>query len=150
MRFSIVSMRARLGDRSGGSAERAYGQAREWLQSHGIDVDDASSAVRTRLASAFASELLDHVGFTAPDTRAIVDRLQARGVNPIRQTADSTFLLIRETRERFGPSTIEIVRDLDRAGTFWCPMHPDVRAPTKSKCPIRAGWRWWRSHRPAG
>jgi hypothetical protein len=127
---------SQAGDRSGGSAERAYGQAREWLQSHGIDVDDASSAVRTRLASAFASELLDHVGFTAPDTRAIVDRLQSRGVNPIRQTADSTFLLIRETRERFGPSMIEIVRDLDRPETFWCPMHPDVRSADEEKCPI--------------
>src|SRR5215212_2697983 len=39
----------------GGSAERAYVRARGWLQAHGVDVADGDLALRTTLASAFAS-----------------------------------------------------------------------------------------------
>src|SRR3954468_8968912 len=60
-----------------GSAERAYGQARDWLLAHGIDVGEGDIALRTSLASTFASEALDHVGFTAPETRAVIDALRA-------------------------------------------------------------------------
>jgi hypothetical protein len=31
---------------------------------------------------------------------------------------------------------IEIVRDTNRPDAFWCPMHPDVRAPDGGKCPV--------------
>src|SRR5215213_2118592 len=82
----------------GGSAERAYVQAREWLLAHGIDVADGDIALRSSLASTFASEALDHVGFTAPETRAVIDGLRARGVTPVRETTASTFVQPGESR----------------------------------------------------
>jgi hypothetical protein len=31
---------------------------------------------------------------------------------------------------------VEIVRDTDLPDTWWCPMHPDIRAPGAAACPI--------------
>jgi hypothetical protein len=118
------------------SAERAYAQAREWLVAHGIDVADGDSALRTSLATAFASEALDHVGFTATDTRAVIEGLQARGVLAIRKSAESTFVQPEGSADDKMPAPIEIVRDLDRPETFWCPMHPEVRSADEEKCPV--------------
>ena len=63
---------------------------------------------------------------------AAVERtLRTANVEPVRRTASSVFY-------RAGDETIEITAETDRPDAFWCPMHPNVRAPGATKCPICA------------
>jgi hypothetical protein len=55
--------------------------------------------------------------------------LRRAGAEPLRRTGSSLFY-------RAGAELIEITGETDRPDAFWCPMHPDVRAPAAAKCPI--------------
>jgi hypothetical protein len=111
------------------AAADAWRRAVEWLTAHGFD--PPASVPATRLASALPNEYLDHVAFAAADFDAARDRLAQAGATPTRATADA--LLFRPT----GGPGIELVRGSDRDDAYWCPMHPDVRAPAAAAtCPL--------------
>jgi len=114
------------------SISSAYAAAREWLSAHGVEVDADRGTTRTDFEAMFASELLDHIGFTTGDTSAVVAALVAHGAKPVRQTDDSR--LFRTAKH----GAIEIVRDLDAPDAFWCPMHPDIRSSVAGRCPLCA------------
>jgi hypothetical protein len=111
------------------AAGDAYRQAVAWLKAHGLQ--PPADFPGSRLAGALPNEYLDHVAFAAADFDAARDRLAAAGATPSRATADS--LLFRPP----GGPGIEVVRDTARQDAFWCPMHPDVRAPDAgATCPL--------------
>src|SRR6476619_3477874 len=112
------------------SISSAYAAAREWLSAHGVEVDADRGTTRTDFEAMFASELLDHIGFTTGDTSAVVAALVAHGAKPVRQTDDSR--LFRTAKH----GAIEIVRDVDAPDAFWCPMHPDIRSAVAGRCPL--------------
>lgn len=112
--------------------EAAYSAAAAWLRARGIAVKDdpKAAASRAALGELFASEKLDHVGFTASDLPSAVAALRAFGVAPVRETAEAAV---------FQPADalpVELLRDLDAPDAYWCPMHPDVRSSAPGKCPI--------------
>jgi hypothetical protein len=103
---------------------RAYAEAARWFGESRVSVQPASLA-DTSVANSTTFESLDHVAFAAIDPRAIAARMPGQ---PISTTEDSI---------RFGlgsGSIVEIVRDTDAPDAYWCPMHPDVRAPGQGKC----------------
>ncbi len=112
--------------------EAVYAAAAAWLRAHGIAIEEdaKSSASRAALGEMFASEMLDHVGFTASDLPSAVAALRVLGAVPVRETPDAAV---------FQPTDglpIELLRDLDAPDAYWCPMHPDVRSSAPGKCPI--------------
>ena len=74
---------------------------------------------------------LDHLAFAADDLATVERALRTANAEPVRRTATSVFY-------RAGDETVEITAETDRPDTFWCPMHPNVRAPGATKCPICA------------
>jgi Heavy metal binding domain len=114
------------------SLSAAYAAAREWLSAHGVDVDADRGTTRADFETMFASETLDHIGFTTGDTSGVVAALIAHGAKAGQQTDDSR--LFRTTKN----GAIEIVRDLDAPDAFWCPMHPDIRSSVAGRCPLCA------------
>jgi hypothetical protein len=108
----------------------AYAAARAWLRANGVEVAEENVQSRESLGAAFATEILDHVAFTTADPGKVVAALVARGARVVRTTTDATLFGIE------GTANVEIVRDLDRPDAFWCPMHPDVRAPDAGFCPV--------------
>jgi hypothetical protein len=124
--FARAASGATAASRRPRGAADTYASAARWLISHGLRV--APATLRdTQVARALPPERLDHVAFAVDDLRAAVT---AVGVKPLTSTdAAATFRL---------PSgaVVEIVRDTDRPDAYWCPMHPDVRAPGDAKCPL--------------
>jgi hypothetical protein len=112
------------------STEAVYTSARAWLRAQGVDIEPDADGARAKFSAIFASETLDHVAFTTPDTAAVVAALRARGHQPFRQTGESAFY------EAADAGVVEIVRDIDAPDAFWCPMHLDVRSPGAGICPI--------------
>ena len=113
--------------------EAAYAAAATWLKSAGVDIpkeEPKRGASRVALADLYASEVLDHVGFSASNVSAVVAVLRAHGASPARETADSALFQPADAPR------VEILRDLDAPDAFWCPMHPDVRSSASGKCPI--------------
>jgi hypothetical protein len=113
-------------DRRRGPAAEAYEAARRWLTTRGFSVEPP--ALRdTLVARALPSERLDHVAFAADDLLSAIAALRIKPLSS--NDAAATFR---------SPSRalVEIVRDTDRPDAFWCPMHPDVRSPGDSKCPL--------------
>jgi heavy metal-binding protein len=112
--------------RQAGSADEAYEAARRWLTSRGFSVEPASLR-ETLVGRALPSERLDHVAFAADDLASAIAALRSKPASS--NDAAATF------RAPSG-ALVEIVRDTDRPDAFWCPMHPDVRSPGESKCPL--------------
>lgn len=114
------------GARMRGTAREQYERAAAWLADRGFDVPAVLPA--PRLASALATEHLDHIGFATADLPAARARL--RGV-PLERDDDVAI------RVRDGDVAIEITVGDEREDRVWCPMHPDVRAPEAgSTCPL--------------
>jgi hypothetical protein len=111
------------------SQEAIYSAAVEWLRAHGVQ-EPAAGTSRSRIATAFAKERLDHIAFTSQDIPAVVDILRAHGAVPSSRTAESVFF---STGAR---TVLELARDSDAPDAFWCPMHPDVRSALTGRCPI--------------
>ena len=104
--------------------------AAAWLRTRGIGVS-VSDAARRIISAPAGDAPLDHVAFAAEDVAAVERSLRAAGMEPVRRTAVSVFYKAAE-------ETIEITAETDRPDAFWCPMHPNVRAPGAIKCPICA------------
>ena len=110
------------------AAVEAFEAAVKWLARR-LMAGTASVTPRT----AMPDLELDHVGFamySGGDFDAAVARITGHsGVSVLERRDDSLLFSVDEMR-------IEIVRDTNRADVFWCPMHPDVRAPDAGKCPL--------------
>jgi len=119
----------RAGERRAATAVRVDAAA-AWLRTHGIDVA-VSDAARRVITSPPGEAPLDHVAFAADDVAAVERTLRTGNVEPVRRTTSSVFY-------RAGDEIVEITAETDRPDTFWCPMHPNVRAPGATKCPICA------------
>lgn len=122
------------GDDRGGerreSAAARVGVAVEWLRTHGIDAL-VSDAARRIISGPAGDAPLDHVAFAAEDVAAVERALRMANVEPVRRTAVSVFYAA-------AGESIEVTAETDRPDAFWCPMHPNVRAPGATKCPICA------------
>jgi hypothetical protein len=104
----------------------AYAEAARWLTAHGVVVHPRTIG-DTFVVQALPAETLDHVGFAVDDLAAVLRVLKQK---PVSATEDAA-------KFRVGSgSIVEIVRDTDRPDAFWCPMHPDVRAPGEGRCPL--------------
>ena len=107
-------------------AADSYVDAARWLASRGFEV--APNALNgTVVSRSLPDERLDHVAFATDDLAAAVGAIKARPISS--NDAAATFKLP-------SGSVVEIVRDTDRPDAYWCPMHPDVRSPGTSKCPL--------------
>ena len=130
----------RTSERRESAASRSDAAA-EWLRMRGIDVSVSDAARRLISGPTFALRAtagepagdapLDHVAFAAEDVAAVERTLRVANIEPVRRTAVSVFY-------RAGAETIEITAETDRPDAFWCPMHPNIRAPGARKCPICA------------
>ena len=119
----------RAGERGDAAAARVDAAA-EWLRTRRIEVT-VSDAARRVITGPVGDAPLDHVAFAADDVAAVERTLRTAGVEPVRRTTSSVFY-------RAGDETVEITAETDRPDAFWCPMHPNVRAPGATKCPICA------------
>jgi Heavy metal binding domain len=109
-------------------ASNVFVEAAQWLGSHGVEatVSDAG----TRMLLAIPPELtLDHIAFATPNLDAAVSALRSTGATLAYRTGDSLFY-------RADGVMIEITRETEASDTFWCPMHPGVRASYAGKCPL--------------
>lgn len=105
----------------------AYRLAAAWLARQGLRADPPQLAA-VQIAAALPQAGYDHVAFAAGDLGAVTRRLQAAGVTPLRADEDAVLF------DAGDGLRVEVVRDTDRADTFWCPMHPDVRSPDAGAC----------------
>jgi hypothetical protein len=106
---------------------RRYRAAVRWLADSGARVDPQELEPDV-LEAQGVSGVLDHVGFAVPNLDTAVEAFGARGIVPIRRTADAATFAMADGQR------LEIVRDTDRPDTYWCPMHADVRSPAAGKC----------------
>lgn len=110
------------------AAAEAFEAAVKWLAPL-LMAGTASLTPRT----AMPDLALDHVAFamyTDVDYDITVARITGRSrVTVLERREDSVLFSVEGMR-------IEIVRDTNRPDAFWCPMHPDVRAPDGGKCPV--------------
>jgi hypothetical protein len=109
-------------------AAGAYAEAVSWLKAHGVGVEPPSLA-GTAFSRGWRDGTLDHVAFAARDLPPAAAVLPA---TPVSTTEDR---VLYRLPTGLG---VEIVRDTDLPDTWWCPMHPDVRAPGAATCPICA------------
>jgi hypothetical protein len=105
----------------------AYQAAVTWLGSKRI-LATPPQLRDTSVAAAFPDAILDHVAFSADDLARVRASIAAQ---PISSTPE---------RVQFAANggVVEIVRDTERPETWWCPMHPDVRASNGGTCPLCA------------
>jgi hypothetical protein len=76
---------------------------------------------------------LDHVAFSmysSGDYEAAIQRIEHHARVTVLDRRDDSLLFSVDGMR------IEIVRDTSRADVFWCPMHPDVRAPDAGTCSL--------------
>jgi hypothetical protein len=111
------------------SASQAYPLAIERLRSWGFTAEPQIVS-HSRVAGTMGELPIDHLGFVTVDFDATVQRALDAGAVVIARRDDSVVL------DGGDGLRIEIVRDTDRAETFWCPMHPDVRSADDGKCPL--------------
>ena len=111
----------------GSSATAIYAASASWLAQRGLVVTPPGGD-SLRAVTAFASERIEHVAFVTDDLPATLAHLNTRGAVAVRTTEDAALF------DAGGGVFVEIVRDVDRADTHWCPMHPDERAPDARKC----------------
>lgn len=81
---------------------------------------------------AMPDHAVDHIAFAAAssDFEMVTTQLAtAPRVHMLERREDSALFDVNGIR-------IEIVRDTARPDVFWCPMHPDARAPDAGKCPV--------------
>jgi hypothetical protein len=91
-------------------------------------VESASGGAR--LAAFVGPERLDHIGFVAGDFPRALRALEDAGAAPLRRSDDAALFKIPDA------GRIEIVRNTEGPDLYWCPMHPDVRAPGAGTCPV--------------
>ena len=119
----------RAGDRRESAASRVDAAA-EWLRMRGIGAS-IPEAARRIIDGPAVDAPLDHIAFATEDIALVERSLRTAGLEPVRRTAVSLFY--GAAKEIF-----EITAETDRPDAFWCPMHPNVRAPGATKCPICA------------
>lgn len=109
-------------------AVSAYAEGVQWALERGLDVAPATGDALRQFASARTDWPIAAVAFAAEDLSALRAHLTARGVEPA---------AVRDEVLRYTlPSglTVEFTPHTDRQHTYWCPMHPDIRAPGPSSC----------------
>jgi hypothetical protein len=111
------------------TAVEAYPLAVEQLRAWGFTAEPAAAS-ESRVAAAMNGLAVDHLAFVTDDLNAAAQRLEAAGARITGRREDS----LRVDAQH--GLVIEIVRDTDRAETYWCPMHPDVRSADAGKCPV--------------
>lgn len=115
----------------GPAAPAAYTHVVERLRSWGFSPDPDRGGL-VRVLEAVPDLPVDHLAFASHDFAAAVQRIEASGARVRARRQDSVIF------DGGDAVAIEIVRDTDRAETFWCPMHPDVRSADAGKCPLCA------------
>jgi hypothetical protein len=106
----------------------AYASAVAWLAARGVT--SAGNDTRApRVFTALPDGRYHHIAFVASELEGVVQTLAVAGASPVRRADDAVMF-------EGGTVLLEVVRDLDRAETFWCPMHLDVRSPDEGKCPV--------------
>ena len=107
-----------------------FDAAAKWLAARRVQV--AVSTAGTQLLARAARDLeLAHIGVAAENVDSVARILQASGATETRRSANSVFFKAADT-------AIEVTPETEAPDRFWCPMHPDVRAPLPAKCPICA------------
>ncbi|HJR59697.1 MAG TPA: heavy metal-binding domain-containing protein [Vicinamibacterales bacterium] len=106
----------------------AYASAVAWLAARGLTVTPGDLN-RLRVSRALPAVPYHHIAFVANDLSAVGQTLVAAGAAALRSSEDAMLF-------DAGSVLVEIVRDADRAETYWCPMHPDVRSADEGKCPV--------------
>jgi hypothetical protein len=110
-------------------ASMLYERASAWFAAHGFALDAVFPAARA--AAALPDEYLDHLGFTADDFDATRATVAGAGATPLRESDDAVLF------DAGKGLRIELVRAAERDDAYWCPMHPDVRAPEAgATCPL--------------
>lgn len=106
---------------------RAALPADDWLHAQ---IGGAAGALTAVAADGLPDELT-HVAYADRDPAALVARLESAGARVLVRGVESTLL------EAPGGFVIEVVRDIGTGpDVFWCPMHPDVRSPGETTCPL--------------
>jgi hypothetical protein len=115
--------------RAPGAVAGVYERSVRWLISKGLTVAPQSLGANPLARPVIGQEdaVLDHIAFAADDLASIVARVKAK---PILVTPERAVYRIGSGLH------VEIVRDTDRPDAWWCPMHPDVRAPDGGSCPL--------------
>ena len=98
-----------------------------WLGRSGI-LATPSQLRDTSVAAPFPDAILDHVAFSADDLARVTTSIAAK---PMSSTPERVQFAVPD-------GVVEIVRDTERPETWWCPMHPDVRASNRGTCPLCA------------
>jgi hypothetical protein len=110
---------------------RAYASAAAWLTARGVAVKP-DDLMRLRVAGALPQARYHHIAFVADDLPSVRQTLTSAGAAAL-QTTDDLVLF-----DAGAGVLVEVVRDAERPDAFWCPMHPDVRAPEAGRCPVCA------------
>ncbi|HXW05484.1 MAG TPA: heavy metal-binding domain-containing protein [Vicinamibacterales bacterium] len=127
----VVLERTAVEDTTGGPprgsvAEARYLEAVEWLRARGrvSDVQD-DSVLRGGVPAGSVST----VAFVTPDVPASIAELRRAGSQPLEESEDGASYRL--------PSglVVEIVA-AEGPDAFWCPMHPGVRSPRQTRCPL--------------
>jgi hypothetical protein len=116
--------------RAAPSAAGAVTEATSWLRARGVEAT-ASEAATLMLPAVTSDFVLDHISFATPDVETVVVALRAAGVAESHRTTQSVFY-------RADGLLLEMTRETEIPDAFWCPMHPDVRAPYAGTCPVCA------------
>ena len=106
---------------------QAYASAVRWLEEHGIAVEPLT-LTESLIGNSSSGVRRHHIGFAAADLAALDGKLRAAAAPVIRRSADAVLV------DAGDGLLVEIVRDTDREDAYWCPMHPDVRAPEAGTC----------------
>jgi hypothetical protein len=109
-------------------AER-YRRTAAWLNQRGATVEPPDLQGSAFAAMEFPGAV-DHIAFSASDLDAAVTALSATGAAPVRRTDDAALFSIGTDE------TVEIVRETNRPDAFWCPMHLDIRSPSRGTCAV--------------
>jgi hypothetical protein len=111
------------------AAPAAYERATARLEAWGLRAEPANAS-HSRVLTGMPQTPVDHLAFVADDLPAVVQRVVRAGGTVVRRREGSVLF------DAGNDLAIEILRDIDREETFWCPMHPDVRSADPGKCPV--------------
>jgi hypothetical protein len=106
-----------------------YLEARQWLSGSGGSVVP-SELRETAVIPGLPDARVSAVAFVAADLASAVTTLAKRGASPVAHSDEGA-------RYRL-PSglVVEVIAETEGAEAFWCPMHPGVRSPRETRCPV--------------
>jgi hypothetical protein len=109
----------------------AYERVASRLHAWGLKAEPARPS-DVRVLTALPDQPVLHLAFVADDLDAIVQRAVGAGAIVVSRRDDAVLF------DAGDGLAIEIMREIDREETYWCPMHPDVRSADPGTCPVCA------------